>query len=94
MAYRGVRSLAHALVPKIGRYKKLHTKNRLKEEKIILRLFKEQSVPHLTFVPDDDWEWLALAQHPGLPIRLLDWTRNSLVAAYFGFTSERGQLRF
>lgn len=83
VVYRGVRSVDHLLVPKIGRYKKLHSKDRAKEETFILQLFKEQAVPYLTFAPDDDWEWLAIAQHHGLPTRLLDWTRNPLVAAYF-----------
>jgi len=83
VVFRGESKLDRPLIPKIGRYKRLHSDNRPKEEKVILRLFKERSVPYLTFTPGDDWEWLALAQHHGLPTRLLDWTKNPLVAAYF-----------
>jgi hypothetical protein len=60
----------------------------IKAELMILRLFKERAIPHLDFIPNSDWEWLAIAQHHGLPTRLLDWTRNPLVAAYFAIRNE------
>ena len=33
--------------------------------------------------PKEIWEVMALAQHHGVPTRLLDWSRRSYVAAYF-----------
>jgi type I restriction enzyme M protein len=73
------------LLPKIGRPGVVHEgKYHLAEiEKRIFKQFQSRAIPHLPRFPRNDWEWLAIAQHHGLPTRLLDWTRNPLAAAFF-----------
>lgn len=96
--FRGERRDDYELRPKIGRLTKPPT-GRIKlspypievvHEKTILERFKAASRPFIRVPPENDWEWLALAQHHGLPTRLLDWSTSPLVALYFAVGEPTG----
>lgn len=70
------------LLPKLARIR-LNGSSIIKLEKIMLADFRRGIVPLTEFKPENNWDLLALAQHHGLPTRLLDWTYNALVALWF-----------
>ncbi len=84
VAYRGMKNIEWELKSTIGRISHYS----LELEKEMLFLFKTRARPYIKDFPKNEWEWLTLAQHHGLPTRLLDWTRNPLVATYFAVEDE------
>lgn len=80
--FRGHARAEYELKPSIGSLGVSSKKFDSFESKLF-KLFKRQAIGFLKVLPQDDYEWLAVAQHHGLPTRLLDWSANPLVALFF-----------
>jgi hypothetical protein len=87
-AYRGMGDVNFGLIPGLGRAANYS----LARERAILEIFERRAAEFVDTSLMSDWDKIALAQHHGLPTRLLDWTTNPLIAAFFAVTAQPGEL--
>jgi len=84
--FRGHNRLEWLLVPKFGReeYKNANFD-------MVFASWKRRATELISISPLDDWDWMAITQHHGLATKLLDWSFNPLVAAFFAVYPEENE---
>lgn len=77
--YRGQSNIEWDLITKFGRYKN----NKKWDDKVFLESWYRRASNFIKKDVNGWWERMALAQHYGLPTRLLDWTYTPTIAVFF-----------
>ena len=91
LIYRGHANASYKLIPKGMRSTLFDNLDPTRDqvdsfESKLLRAFQLHGWPYAKDAlihPDNLWEWLALAQHHGMPTRMLDWSFQATSALYF-----------
>jgi hypothetical protein len=86
LLWRGQGSVDWKLEPNLQRIWKLKPAGLQKAEEGMFEEFRRAAPFLLPSISSNDWDRLSLAQHHGMPTRLLDWTVNHLVALWFALS--------
>lgn len=77
--FRGHANKTWDLAPSISRGRT----NPIVDEFRFFKQFKQDAARVINDLPADEWGWMFLMQHYGVPTRLLDFSENPLVALFF-----------